>query len=113
VVLAGLILGGCTRTATVYLPRHELRISEDEYRVLPRKVSVAAGLLKVVVSNNGVLAHNLVIEHNGTILREIPTVLPGRASLPIKVSLAPGTYLLASTLSNQVNLGMTATLIVR
>jgi len=42
----------------------------------------------------------------------IPTLLPGQTSLPVKVDLAPGHYLIVATISNQADLGMTATLIV-
>jgi hypothetical protein len=110
---AALALAGCAHTSTTVLPRHELRIREDEYRVLPRSVSVPPGKLKIVVTNNGVLAHNLVIERNGKILASIPTILPGATGGPIKVTLAPGVYTLASTLAGQANLGMEATLHVR
>ena len=112
-LLAALALAGCTSTRTVVLTRHELRLSEQEFRIVPRSVSVPPGRLKIVVTNDGVLAHNLVVERGGGIIASVPTILPGAQGIPIKVTLAPGTYTLASTLSNQTNLGMMATLIVR
>ena len=110
---AALALTGCAATKTTVLPRHELRVREDEYRILPRSVSVPPGRLKIVVANAGVLAHNLVVEHDGAVVAAVPTILPGATGGPIKVTLAPGTYTLASTLSSQANLGMEATLHVR
>jgi hypothetical protein len=110
---AALALTGCAATKTTVLRRHELRLREDEYRILPRSVSVPAGRLKIVVANNGVLAHNLVIERGGEVLAAVPTILPGQTGGPVKVTLAAGTYTLASTLASQSNLGMEATLRVR
>jgi len=110
---AALALTGCAATKTTVIPHHELRLREDEYRILPRSVSVPPGRLKIVVANDGVLAHNLVVERNGEILAAISTILPGAQGGPIKVTLAPGTYILASTISSQGNLGMMATLHVR
>jgi len=117
-LLAALALTGCGAAQTVVVTHHELRLREDEYRILPRSVSVPPGRLKVVVSNDGVLAHDLVIEHHGVIVRggTIPTILPGHIGGPIKIAAAdlpPGEYELLSGLSNQANLGMIATLIVR
>ncbi len=112
-LLAALVLAGCSSTTTTVLTHHELRLREDEYRILPRSTSVPPGRLKIVVANDGVLAHDLVVEHDGAIVASIPTILPGASSIPIKVTLAPGRYTLASALSNQGNLGMMATLVVR
>ncbi len=112
-VLAGLLLGGCGSTTTTVITHHELRLREDEFRILPHRTSVPPGRLKIVVSNDGVLAHNLVLERAGAIIVSIPTILPGAIGGPVKVTLAPGTYTLASTLSNQSDLGMMSTLVVR
>src|SRR5271170_1860403 len=89
---AALALAGCAATKTTVLPRHELRVREDEYRILPRSISVPPGRLKIVVANTGVLAHNLVVEHNGAVVAAVPTILPGATGGPIKVTLVPGTY---------------------
>ncbi len=112
-LVAALVLTGCTATKTTVLTHHELRLREDEFRILPRSTSVPPGRLKIVVTNNGVLAHNLVVERDGIILAAIPTLLPGARSKPIKVTLPAGTDPLASTLSTHGNLGRMATLIVR
>ncbi len=112
-LLGALALAGCSSMKTVVLTHHELRLREQEFRILPRAVSVPSGRLKIVVANDGVLAHNLVVERGGGIITSIATILPGAQGGPIKVTLAPGTYELASTLSNQANLGMMSTLVVR
>lgn len=112
-LLCGLALAGCASTKTTAITHHELRLSEDEYRILPRSVSVPPGRLKIVVTNDGVVPHSLVVEQGGVTLASLGTILPGAQGGPVKVTLAPGRYTLASTLSNQSNLGMMATLIVR
>lgn len=113
-VLVALALAGCGSSKTVtVIPHHELRLTEDEYRILPHTASVPPGRLKIVVSNHGVLAHNLEIQHNGVVVGAISTILPGAVGGPIKVTLAPGTYTLSSTLGNGSNLGMQSTLVVR
>lgn len=118
-VLAALALAGCG-TSTARLTSHELRLRLEEYRFVPQSVSVPPGLLKIVAYNAGALTHNVVIElhrhdspGNAVIKAAIPTLLPGRLSVPIKVDLPPGRYTLVSTIANQADLGMTATLIVR
>ncbi len=113
-VVTALGLAGCgSSTPTTVITHHELRLRVDEYRILPRSVSVPPGRLKIVVTNNGVLAHNLEIERNGIVLGTISTVLPGGLGGPIKVTLPPGTYTLASTNGDAANLGMMSTLVVR
>jgi len=112
-LLTGGVLSACGAAPGTVISGHELRLREDEFRILPYRVSVPPGRLKIVVVNAGVLAHNLVIEHGGSIVASVPTVLPGATSAPIKRTLLPGVYTLASSLSNQTNLGMTAQLTVR
>ena len=122
VILALGALGatGCGKAPTVRLAGRELRLRLDEYRIKPSSVSVPAGKLKIVAFNGGVLTHNVALEYAdrtasgaAAIIDTIPTIQPGTESQAIKVTLAPGRYTLESTIANQADLGMVATLIVR
>ena len=115
----GLVLGACG-TSTTRVATHELRLRLEEFRFVPQNVSVPPGRLKIVAFNAGALTHDVVIEvgrrdafGNRPVVATIPTVLPGQSSVPIKVLLPPGQYLMLSNLSNQADLGMTGKLTVR
>jgi plastocyanin len=117
--LTPLALAGCG-TKTARIDNHELRLRLEEFRFVPQSVSVPPGRLKIIAVNAGVLTHNVVVElvhrdsnGNPVIKAAIPTIMPGQTSLPLKVDLPPGHYLLVSTISNQADLGMAATLTVR
>jgi hypothetical protein len=120
-LLAPLTLAGCGGAKTVRVEGHELRFGLDEYRILPRDVSVPPGPLRMVVRNRGVLTHNLTLERenrdasgNAVVLASSSTIMPG-ATVTVTTSapLRPGRYALLSTISNQADLGMSGTLIVR
>jgi hypothetical protein len=82
-------------------------------------VNVPAGPLRIVACNRGILTHNVALQRGTldsderTMLTDIPTLLPGKCGSVLTSPLAPGRYLLASTVGNQAVLGMAATLIVR
>jgi hypothetical protein len=65
-----------------------------------------------------VLTHNVTVElskrdsnGNPVVLAKTPVLLPG-ASQSVNVSLGPGRYVLASSVAEQTDLGMTSTLVV-
>lgn len=104
------LIGGCGHTVTVRSGR-VLQIAVTEYRVIPQSVRVSAGLLTIVVHNEGRLAHNLSVTENGQLVGETNPVLPGEtAYLPIDLS--PGSYVMASTLFSDQALGAYGTLTV-
>ncbi len=118
-LLAPLLLAGCGAGRTVHVAGHRLALTLEEYRILPQTVSVPAGSLRIVACNRGILTHNVTLQrgtldsNERTTLTGIPTLLPGKCGLVLTTPLAPGRYLLASTVGNQTVLGMAATLIVR
>jgi hypothetical protein len=119
---AALLLGGCgstSKTVSVANSEHQLAFSLDEYRIVPRNVSVPAGPLRITVTNHGLLTHNLVValrdrnaDGNRVVLTKTRTLQPG-ASVVLTPTLRPGHYAMSSTLSNQADLGMMGTLTVR
>jgi hypothetical protein len=119
VLLAMLLLAGCGAGQTARLTGHSLALTLEEYRILPRTVSVPAGPLRITACNRGVLTHNVALlqgtldSDERTTLTGISTLLPGRCGSVLTSPLAPGRYLLTSTVGNQAVLGMAAALIVR
>jgi hypothetical protein len=117
--LALAALAGCGAGPTAHVPGHTLRLTLEEYRILPQAASVPAGRLELVACNRGALPHNVALQRGTldsterTTLTAIPTLLPGRCGSTPTKPLAPGRYLLASTIGNQAVLGVAATLVVR
>jgi hypothetical protein len=119
-VLAALALAGCGEGAAVHLDSRHVSFTLDEYRILPRTVSVPAGRIVIAVRNRGILTHNLALEREGlnasgkpTILKITPPLLPGAGVSIVTPALAPGRYVLASTIGNEAVLGMSGALVVR
>jgi hypothetical protein len=117
--LAALPLAGCGTEKTERLAGHRLTVTLSEYRIAPGTTSVPAGRLRIVAFNRGILTHNLELQR-GTLdsgerpfVAAIHTLLPGASEAVLTPPLAPGRYLLVSTVTNQQALGMSATLIVR
>jgi len=119
VLLATATLTGCGASRTVRLASHNVSLSLSEYRIVPRNLSVPPGPLRIVARNRGILPHNVELQtgtldsDERTTLAVIPTLLPGAANSVQTGPLAPGRYLLVSTVGNQAVLGMAGTLVVR
>jgi hypothetical protein len=117
--LAPLLLTGCGGAQTTRVTGHTLTLTLSEYRIVPQTASVPAGPLRIVACNRGILTHNVALQRGTldsderTTLTDIPTLLPGKCGSVVTQPLAPGRYLLASTVGNQAVLGVAATLIVR
>ncbi len=119
-VAAGLTLAGCGAGATARVEGRRVSLTVDEYRILPRTVSVPAGRILIAVRNRGVLTHDVALEREGldaagkpTILTITPPLLPGAGDSLMTPDLTPGRYVLVSTIGNQAVLGMSGTLLVR
>jgi hypothetical protein len=118
-LLAPLLLAGCGAGRPAHVTGHRLALTLEEYRILPQTTSVPAGPLRITACNRGILTHNVALQRGSldsserTTLTDIHTLLPGRCGSALTQPLAPGHYLLASTVGNQAVLGMAATLIVR
>jgi hypothetical protein len=102
------LIPGCSHTRSVGSDR-TLRIAISEYRLNPQSARVSSGLLTIVVRNYGRLAHNLVVSQNGQTTGSIKPLFPGQ-SAELSLSLAPGTYSMASTVQSDQTLGAYGTL---
>ena len=112
-VAAGMLLTACGRDAP-YVPASGRAVSLrlDEYRVLPERLTVPAGRIRIVARNTGRLTHNVAVVQFDRPLGEdeerqyarTPTAHPGER-VQTTVTLRPGRYRLVCTIANHDNLG--------
>lgn len=105
-----LLLAGCGNTKRVGSDR-VFEVALTEYHVRPQSVRAAPGTLTIFVHNYGRLSHNLVISRNGEDQASTKPIPPGQTS-ELTATLAPGHYLMASTIQADQALGAYGTLIV-
>ncbi len=122
---AALVLAGCGESDVVSTDKPIVRITVDEYRIVPQNISVRRdptrnGRLKFAVRNTGRLTHNLVVQIPPKKFRAKPvevgrvkTMQPQEEGDPIKLRLKPGTYRLVCTIANHDDLGQTGELEVK
>jgi hypothetical protein len=102
-------LAGCAHTIRVGAARR-LNVTLTEYRVTPETVRAYAGTLTITVRNLGVRTHNLAITLGGqNVAPPSPDLVPGQSTV-MTVDLAPGTYMLRSTITGDQALGLWGTL---
>ena len=107
---AALLAGACGHTTAAGSSR-TVRVELTEYRLHPQSIRADSGLLTFVVHNRGVLAHNMVVTHDGTTIDSTPSILPGQ-TVDLSVNLAPGKYSMASTIQSDETLGEYGTLTI-
>jgi len=111
--LCAALLFGCGRDAP-YVPAsgHTVILRLDEYRILPQRVTVPPGRIRIVAHNDGRLTHNVGVVQFDRPLGEdeekqygrTPTAHPGE-TVRTTVNLKPGKYRLVCTIANHDNLG--------
>ena len=115
---AAALVAGCGEPDPVADRDGVLRLTLDEYTITPQNLKVRAGRIKLVVRNEGRLAHDVAIESDvegeGTqprIYGRTDVARPGeRVRERGTIRLAPGRYRLSCTLGNHDNLGQFGTL---
>jgi hypothetical protein len=103
-------IAGCGHTVTVGVDR-TLQVALTEYHIVPQSIRASSGSLTLVVENDGRLTHNLAVLSNGTVVDQTPPIHPG-ATAELTLALAPGSYLVTSTLFADRALGEYGTLII-
>ena len=104
--------GGPTRTVTT-AAGGTVTISADEYRFDPNRVVVrGAGTLRIVLRNDGSVAHDIRLRRGGKDVGGTPSFAPG-GSMAAQLHLQPGTYALLCTVGDHAKLGMRGTLEVK
>lgn len=101
-------LAGCGHVVTVGNSRH-LVVALTEYRVTPETVRAYSGTLTITVHNVGTRVHNLAISTAKTNEGITPDLPPG-TSTTMTVDLAPGKYMMRSTIIDDQSLGLWGTL---
>lgn len=117
---AAAVAAGCSgEPAAVAVPGTTLRVTLDEYRIQPQNVRMKAGRIHLVAVNEGRLTHNLVVESitddptKEVVYGRTDTAHPGETVKERDpITLKPGRYRLACTISNHENLGQYGTLTV-
>jgi uncharacterized cupredoxin-like copper-binding protein len=117
---SALVLGGCGGDDVFRTDRPILRLTLDEYRVVPQNIVVVGPKrMKFDVRNGGRLTHNLAIQipegpdGKPVELTRTATMQPGERAEPIKLTLLPGEYRLVCTIANHDDLGQYGTLKVQ
>lgn len=114
-------LGGCGDDDVLRTDRPILRVTLDEYRIVPQNAVAKAGRMKFTVRNAGRLTHNLAVQiPDGPDDKpvDVPggrteTLQPGAIGEPIKLTLEPGEYRLVCTIANHDDLGQYGVLTVQ
>ena len=115
-----LTLAGCggddgdqpTRTVTTDAGG-TLTVTARDYSFDPNRVVVdGAGAVRIVLRNDGDLAHNIHLERDGEDIGGTPSFAPG-GSKSVRLDLQPGTYELLCTVGDHAQLGMKGKLTVK
>jgi len=105
-----LLAAGCGTTTRI-ASGGTLQVALSEYHVRPQSVSATSGPLTIAVHNYGRLSHDLVISLDGHPELSTPPIPPGQ-TMALEATLAPGQYLMASTILSDQALGAYGTLTV-
>jgi uncharacterized cupredoxin-like copper-binding protein len=104
--------GKPTRTATTDAGA-TLTVTAHEYSFDPNRIVVGgAGAVRIVLRNEGDLAHNIHLERDGEDVGGTPSFAPG-GSRSVRLDLRPGTYELLCTVGDHAQLGMKGELTVK
>jgi uncharacterized cupredoxin-like copper-binding protein len=87
-----------------------VRLAAREFLYLPKTLSAPPGNAVFVVTNEGAIEHNFVIESEAKAkVAEIPILEPGQ-TLEVRAALLPGTYAIYCSLPGHREAGMEAVL---
>jgi hypothetical protein len=110
-IVAGLVACG---TNTVTEGSHVLRLRVGEYAISPESVRIEAGVIRLAVDDDGVLAHQVAISgpSGSGFYEQTATVFPGRETITRPFAITPGHYRLFDPGANYADLGAYGTLTV-
>jgi uncharacterized cupredoxin-like copper-binding protein len=104
--------GGPSRTVTTEAGG-AVTVTAREYSFDPNRVVVSgAGALRIVLRNDGDLAHNIHLQRGGEDAGGTPSFGPG-GTRSVRLRLQPGTYEMLCTVGDHAQLGMKGELKVR
>jgi uncharacterized cupredoxin-like copper-binding protein len=120
-ILLALLLTGCGGPDPVRARDGTVRLRIDEYRILPREIRVTGPTVRIVMTDEGILTHNVKVFSTTETDAEgkpveigtgTPTAHPGETVVSDPTELKPGRYRLACSIANHDDLGEHALLIV-
>jgi uncharacterized cupredoxin-like copper-binding protein len=104
--------GGPTRTVTTRAGG-SVTVTAREYSFDPNRVAVSgAGTVRIVLRNDGDLAHDIHLRRGGKDVGGTPSFAPG-GTKSVSLRLKPGTYEMLCTVGDHAQLGMKGKLTVR
>jgi uncharacterized cupredoxin-like copper-binding protein len=115
------LLSGCGGPDPVRADGGTIRLRIDEYRMLPREIRVTGPKVRIVMTDRGILTHNVKVFSTTEVDAEdkpieigtgTPTAHPGETMTSEVFDLKPGRYRLACSIANHDDLGEHALLIV-
>jgi hypothetical protein len=107
-----LLLCGCGESSATY-SSSLLRLTVGEYEISPESVHMLAGEVRLRVTNDGVLVHEVAVANaDGKIKGQTGAVFPGRTGSTGPFLLVPGTYRLYDPGANYADLGAYGSLVV-
>ena len=118
-VPVAMALGACGDDDVFRTDRPILRMTLDEYRIVPQNIVAKPGRMKFAVRNTGRLTHNLVLQipegpdGKPVEIARVATMQPGETGEPIKVTLGRREYRLVCTIANHDDLGQYGKLVVQ
>ncbi|MEA2197897.1 MAG: Cupredoxin-like domain [Solirubrobacteraceae bacterium] len=98
------MLAGCAHTVRVGGSR-DLHVALTEYQLTPETVRAYAGTLTITIRNMGTRTHNFTISL-GNVNETQPVDLTPGETTTMTVDLAPGKYMLRSTITGDQALGL-------
>jgi plastocyanin len=100
-----LVVCGCGESSASYRsPLLALRISE--YQISPESVRMLAGDVRIRLTNNGVLVHEVAVaDSDGRIVGQTGAVFPGHTGTSRPFRLTPGSYRIYDPGANYADLG--------
>jgi plastocyanin len=107
-----LALCGCGESSATYATA-VLRLDVGEYAISPESVHMFAGQVRIRLTNDGVLVHEVAVaDGDGRILGQTGAVFPGHTGTSATFDLAPGTYRIYDPGANYADLGAYGSLAV-
>ncbi len=92
---------------------NEVGIILNDSGILPNSLGLPAGKVQFIVTNQGNVAHDLVISNDAGVVAKTPSFTKADGNKTLDVTLQPGTYKLASDLPSDADKGMTGELDVK
>jgi len=96
-----------------YTKVNEVGIILNDFSILPNNMALPAGKVRFTVTNQGNVAHDLVISNDSGVIAKTPSFTKADGTKTLDVTLQPGTYKLASDLPSDADKGMNGTLDVK